>query len=388
MPDAMIDANNDPADNHTCRYIHSENGRRCGSPARRGEPFCYHHDQEHPRPANPGERQRRRNTFDLAAPDTPTAIQDALGSIFLRIAQNEIDLRRAGLLLYTLQIASTNLATAQKEQKEQNEQEKENEQSPSATSPTNPSNQSDRAAIQQALGELFPRIDDHRLDPRRAGLLLYCLQIASANLKSQQPHETRRVPHPSHVLCMKSGKNTASTTPPESNIPGQTTEGAQGFSPAKNPPSARSFSPGPLAGCPTHVAVQVSQSLPRASQEVSILRPGTSQDNHGRQSAQREVRESQTTEPNPIGEDPIKGHPISRSAFAALLETLARRQGIDVEKVHEAHEATILLRLYGSEERREHGPSGEERREHRLSGEERREHGPSGERREHGPSGP
>jgi hypothetical protein len=43
--------------------------------------------------------------------------------------------------------------------------------------------------------------------------------------------------------------------------------------------------------------------------------------------------------------DPIQGGPISRSTFAALLETLARRQGIDVEKLHDAHNATVLLRL-------------------------------------------
>jgi hypothetical protein len=43
----------------------------------------------------------------------------------------------------------------------------------------------DRAAIQLSIGEVLQRIAANQLDPRRAGLLLYGLQIASGNLPPQ-----------------------------------------------------------------------------------------------------------------------------------------------------------------------------------------------------------
>jgi hypothetical protein len=58
--------------------------------------------------------------------------------------------------------------------------------------------------------------------------------------------------------------------------------------------------------------------------QVSILRPGTSQDDH-------ETPESHITEASATRKDPAKGTPISRATFAALLESLARHQGINVD---------------------------------------------------------
>ena len=43
----------------------------------------------------------------------------------------------------------------------------------------------DRAAIQLSIGEILRRIARNQIDPRRAGLLLYGLQIASTNLPRQ-----------------------------------------------------------------------------------------------------------------------------------------------------------------------------------------------------------
>ncbi len=96
-----------------CRHIHAD-GRRCGSPALRHEELCYyHHTSRKPAP-HPRARRGRQSTFDLHLPDgnDRTGLQLAIVDVLRRIAGNEVDPRRAGLLLYGLQIAATNLPQA------------------------------------------------------------------------------------------------------------------------------------------------------------------------------------------------------------------------------------------------------------------------------------
>jgi 2,3-bisphosphoglycerate-independent phosphoglycerate mutase len=96
-----------------CRHIFTD-GHRCGSPCLRNgnnhhEEFCYyHHTTRHPA-LNPRSRRTRQTTFDLPLPEDRSAIQSAIGQVLRRIASNDLDPRRAGLLLYGLQIASLNL---------------------------------------------------------------------------------------------------------------------------------------------------------------------------------------------------------------------------------------------------------------------------------------
>src|SRR5438552_10860342 len=93
---------------YQCRHIFTD-GRRCASPCLPQEEFC---DYPHPtrRPvANSRQRRTRRSTFNLPLPEDRSAIQASIGEVLQRIASNEIDPRRAGLLLYGLQIASLNL---------------------------------------------------------------------------------------------------------------------------------------------------------------------------------------------------------------------------------------------------------------------------------------
>jgi hypothetical protein len=89
-----------------CRHIFTD-GHRCGSPALRNEPFCYYHHTTR-KPA-PRQSLGRKSSFDLPLPEDRSAIQLAIGTILQRIASNDLDSRRAGLLLYGLQIASLNL---------------------------------------------------------------------------------------------------------------------------------------------------------------------------------------------------------------------------------------------------------------------------------------
>ena len=100
---------------YQCRHIKPD-GARCGSPALRNEQFCYyHHSTRRCGPRQPGVTTlsaRKSSTFDLPSPADlaeHTGIGLALGLILHKIAHNEIDPRRAGLLLHGLQIASINL---------------------------------------------------------------------------------------------------------------------------------------------------------------------------------------------------------------------------------------------------------------------------------------
>jgi hypothetical protein len=110
----MSDQNPQPEIRRQCRHIHTD-GRRCGSPTPRGasapEHFCfYHHTTRKPLSRNETQsRHSRRASFDLPSPEDRAAIQHAIGQVLIRIAANQIDPRRAGLLLYGLQIASLNL---------------------------------------------------------------------------------------------------------------------------------------------------------------------------------------------------------------------------------------------------------------------------------------
>jgi hypothetical protein len=91
-----------------CRHILPE-GRRCQAPCLRHEELCYHHHTTRKPLANPRRRRARRATFDFPVLEDHTAIRLALGEILARIAANALDPRRAGLLLYGLQIAALTL---------------------------------------------------------------------------------------------------------------------------------------------------------------------------------------------------------------------------------------------------------------------------------------
>jgi hypothetical protein len=93
-----------------CRHILAS-GLRCGSPALKAEAFCYyHHTTRRPIPRTElHERRSHQSTFTLPALEDRTAIQLALGEVLARIASHDIDTKRAGLLLYGLQIALSSL---------------------------------------------------------------------------------------------------------------------------------------------------------------------------------------------------------------------------------------------------------------------------------------
>ncbi len=87
-----------------CRHILTS-GRRCGSPALRGEPFCYyHHTTRRPAPRHRGVHPAHA-IFELPAIDDRAGVQFALAQILARIATDQLDHKRSGRLLTACFIA-------------------------------------------------------------------------------------------------------------------------------------------------------------------------------------------------------------------------------------------------------------------------------------------
>jgi hypothetical protein len=99
-----------------CLHIKT-NGERCGSPALRGETHCYFHHQQRrriarPQPAAPDPAQSDNGPIpglEIPVLEDANAIQVALMEIISAIVDGRLTNRRAGLLLYALQIACINL---------------------------------------------------------------------------------------------------------------------------------------------------------------------------------------------------------------------------------------------------------------------------------------
>lgn len=81
----------------------------CGSPALRGERFCFYHHPTRKPVTSRTERQARirehclaRRIVNVPLPQTRTELLASLNQVMALIANHQIDLRRAGLLLETL----------------------------------------------------------------------------------------------------------------------------------------------------------------------------------------------------------------------------------------------------------------------------------------------
>jgi hypothetical protein len=84
----------------------------CGSPALRGQSFCHYHHPTRPHALSRSQRRAQirarhlaRQSFTLPIPTTRDELQRSLGQLIRLIAADQIDLRRASLLLTALQTA-------------------------------------------------------------------------------------------------------------------------------------------------------------------------------------------------------------------------------------------------------------------------------------------
>jgi hypothetical protein len=123
-----------------CRHIRA-NGTRCGSPALRGRALCFFHHAD---------RLRYPNRHHRQLDDTPTIIHSTL--------PDRDGLQRNPLVAeYAAPTQALALDFPPLE---------------------------DRESIQVALSMLLSALARNQMEPKRAGLLLYGLQVASANAKS------------------------------------------------------------------------------------------------------------------------------------------------------------------------------------------------------------
>jgi hypothetical protein len=145
---------------YQCRHIFTD-GRRCSSPCLRQEEFCYYHHTTRKPVANPRRRRSRSSTFHLPLPEDRSAIQSSIGEVLQRIASNDIDPRRAGLLLYGLQIASLNLPKTQPAQRN------------AKLEPVETANQIvEEITIDPTLGVLAPRAEVSAITERKSSVAL------------------------------------------------------------------------------------------------------------------------------------------------------------------------------------------------------------------------
>lgn len=94
----------------TCRHL-MPTGRNCQSPAMKTSAYCYYHARLHNRT---GGAPRRKNTPQLPVLDSREAICEGLHTVMNLLVAGKIDPRKAGRILYGIQMASDQLNNIRK----------------------------------------------------------------------------------------------------------------------------------------------------------------------------------------------------------------------------------------------------------------------------------
>jgi hypothetical protein len=97
--------------NSSPRCAHTKvNGEKCGSPAVKPDPFCFFHARWREEHVNLNQKSTVPAGIDLPVLEDAYSIQMVLSQVMRLLLTGEIDKKTAGLLLYALQTASSNLA--------------------------------------------------------------------------------------------------------------------------------------------------------------------------------------------------------------------------------------------------------------------------------------
>jgi len=94
-----------------CQHL-KVNGTQCGSPALKRNHFCYFHKRWHETRIvlNASRARRARAALDLPVLEDANSVQVSLMQVMRLILSGQVDPKTAGLLLYALQTASSNLS--------------------------------------------------------------------------------------------------------------------------------------------------------------------------------------------------------------------------------------------------------------------------------------
>ncbi len=101
MPAPIPDLSRD----QQCHHYQAPTGQRCGSPALKGEYYCFHHHIKHAKRANRVLIDPEVTCMELPPIEDRASIFYALSAVVHRLAENTIDTRRAGQMIYGLQVA-------------------------------------------------------------------------------------------------------------------------------------------------------------------------------------------------------------------------------------------------------------------------------------------
>jgi hypothetical protein len=97
-----------------CQHI-KKDGSQCGSPALRNLQFCFFHDRCRPLIQDvSGSAQYPSAPFFLPRLEDANSIQRALAKVCQNLLHRRLDPKKAGVLLYAIQLASSNLARSNK----------------------------------------------------------------------------------------------------------------------------------------------------------------------------------------------------------------------------------------------------------------------------------
>ncbi|MGA7559296.1 MAG: hypothetical protein WCF61_01160 [Terriglobales bacterium] len=105
-----------PIEIRRCRHIKT-NGTQCGSPAVKDKELCYYHEKNQPKTVElyiDGERYSDSQLW-LPVFEDAYSIQTVIRQVVQLLLARRIERKDASLLLYALQIASSNLKTMQAE---------------------------------------------------------------------------------------------------------------------------------------------------------------------------------------------------------------------------------------------------------------------------------
>jgi hypothetical protein len=93
-----------------CRHI-KVNGTQCGSPALRHKNFCFYHQQNRPERVDCYYNPEEYPTGEITLPafEDAHSVQTVIRQVVQMVLQKRLEQKTAGLLLYALQIASSNL---------------------------------------------------------------------------------------------------------------------------------------------------------------------------------------------------------------------------------------------------------------------------------------
>ena len=91
-----------------CTHIKT-NGTQCGSPALRGRRFCFFHKNWQGQRIQLNAKPADSLTFTLPVLEDADSVQVALMQVMRLILSGQLESKTAGLLLYALQTASSNL---------------------------------------------------------------------------------------------------------------------------------------------------------------------------------------------------------------------------------------------------------------------------------------